>query len=89
LLNTNNGVFPEYIRGFLFTAFTLVIQMSLVNLSILALANAQLIYGIGISVVAVNTPSILGKYLVRPSGSVINSVGNTARSVRALLPRKR
>ena len=89
LLNTNNGVFPEYIRGFLFTAFTLVIQMSLVNLSILALANAQLIYGIGISVVAVNTPSILGKYLVRPSGSVINSVGNTARSVRALLPRRR
>ena len=89
LLNTNNGVFPEYIRGFLFTAFTLVIQMSLVNLSILALANAQLIYGIGISVVAVNTPSILSKYMVRPSGSVINSVGNTARSVRALLPRKR
>lgn len=89
LLNTDKGVFPEYLRGFLFTAFTLVIQMSLLNLSILCLANAQLIYGIGVSIMSVNTPSILSRYMVRPSGNPITSLGNTARSIRALLPRRR
>lgn len=34
LLNSDGGVFPDYIRSFLMTAFTLVIQLSLLNLSI-------------------------------------------------------
>ena len=87
LLNSDEGVFPEYIRNFLMTAFTLIVQLSLLNLSILALVNGHLIYGIAIAIVSVNTPMILNKYMIRPGGSVINSMGNTARSVRALMPR--
>jgi len=30
---------------------------------------------------------ILAKYMIKPGGSLINSAGNTARSVRALMPR--
>lgn len=89
LLNSDGGVFPDYIRSFLMTAFTLVIQLSLLNLSIVTLVNSQLIYGIAIAVVAVNTPMIMGKYMIKPSGSPINAIGNTARSMRALIPRGR
>ena len=89
LLNNDDGVFPEYIRGFLMTAFTLVIQLSLLNISIVTLMTNKLVYGIGIAVVAVNTPMIMGKYMVKPSGNPINAIGNTARSMRALIPRGR
>lgn len=87
LLNTDEGVFPEYIRSFLMTAFTLVVQLALLNLSILTLVNKHLIYGIAIAIVSVNTPMILGKYMIKPAGTVINSAGNTVRSIRTLIPR--
>lgn len=86
LLNSDNGVFSEYIRDFLLTAFTLVVQLALLNLSILSLVNGHLIYGIAIAIVSVNTPMMLGKFMIKPSGSLLNSVGTTARSIRALLP---
>ena len=89
LLNNDDGVFPDYIRSFLMTAFTLVIQLSLLNISIVTLMTNKLIYGIGIAIVAVNTPMIMGKYMVKPSGSPIHAIGNTARSMRALIPRGR
>lgn len=89
LLNSDDGVFPDYIRSFLMTAFTLVIQLSLLNISIVTLMTNKLIYGIGIAVVAVNTPMIMGKYMIKPSRSPIGAIGNTARSVRALIPRGR
>ncbi|MDO5555723.1 MAG: DUF6102 family protein [Clostridia bacterium] len=89
LLNSDNGVFPDYIRSFLMTAFTLVIQLSLLNLSIATLLMNKLIYGIAIAVVAVNTPMIMSKYMIKPTGSPINAMGNTARSMRALIPRGR
>ena len=89
LLNSDEGVFPEYVRGFLMTAFTLVVQLALVNLSILVMINGHLIYSIAIAITAVNTPMLLSKYLVRPNGSIINSAGNMARNLRALLPRRR
>ena len=85
LLNSDNGVFPEYVRSFLMTAFTVVIQLSLVNLSIVTLMMNKLIYGIAIAVVAVNTPMILSKYMVKPSASPIHALGSTARSMRALI----
>ena len=87
LLNTDEGVFPEYIRSFLMTAFTIVVQLALLNLSILTLVNKHLIYGIAIAIVSVNTPMILGKYMIKPAGTVINSAGNTVRSIRTLIPR--
>lgn len=89
LLHSDGGVFPDYIRTFLMTTFTLVIQLSLVNLSIVTLVMNKLVYGIAIAVVAVNTPMMMSKYMIRPSGSPINAIGNTARSMRALLPRGR
>ena len=89
LLNSDEGVFPEYIRGFLLTAFTLVTQLCMMNLSILVTINGHLIYAIAIAVVSVNTPTILGKYMIKPNGSIINSAGNTMRNLRALLPRRR
>ena len=89
LLNNDGGVFPDYIRSFLMTAFTLVIQLSLLNLSIVTLLTNKLIYGIAIAVVAVNTPMIMSKYMVKPSASPVHAIGNTARSMRALIPRGR
>ncbi len=86
LLNSDTGIFTEYVRDFLLTAFTLVVQLGLLNLSILALVNGHLIYGIAIAIVSVNTPMMLGKFMIRPNGSLINSMGNTARSIRALMP---
>lgn len=88
LLNSDGGVFPDYIRSFLMTAFTLVIQLSLLNLSIVTLVMNKLVYGIAIAVVAVNTPMIMSKYMIKPSANPINAIGNTARSVKALMPRK-
>ncbi|MCI8587231.1 MAG: hypothetical protein HFJ49_01300 [Clostridia bacterium] len=69
------------------TAFTLIVQLSLLNLSILTLINGHLVYGIAMAIMSVNTPIILSKYMIKPSGSIINSAGNTARSIRALMPR--
>ena len=89
LLNSDGGVFPDYIRSFLMTAFTIVIQLALLNVSILTLLTNKLIYGIAIAIVAVNTPMIMSKYMVKPSASPLHSIGNTARSMRALMPRGR
>lgn len=89
LLNSDGGVFPDYVRSFLMTAFTVVIQLALLNISILTLLTNKLIYGIAIAVVAVNTPMIMSKYMVKPSASPLHSIGNTARSMRALIPRGR
>lgn len=89
LLNNDGGVFPDYIRSFLMTAFTLIIQLSLLNLSIVTLLTNKLIYGIAIAVVAVNTPMIMSKYMIKPSASPVHAIGNTARSMRALIPRGR
>ena len=88
LLNSDGGVFPDYIRSFLMTAFTLVIQLSLLNLSIVTLVMNKLVYGIAIAVVAVNTPMIMSKYMIKTSANPINAIGNTARSMRALMNRK-
>ena len=88
LLNSDGGVFPDYIRSFLMTAFTLVIQLSLLNLSIVTLVMNKLVYGIAIAVVAVNTPMIMSKYMIKTSANPINAIGNTARAMRALMPRK-
>lgn len=87
LLNSDGGIFPDYIRSFLMTAFTLLIQLSLLNLSIVTLAMNKLIYGIAIAIVAVNTPMMLSKYMVRTATNPINSLGNTVRSMKALIPR--
>ena len=87
LLNSDGGVFPDYVRSFLMTAFTVVIQLTLLNISIATIMINKLIYGIAIAVVAVNTPSIMGKYMVKPSGSPLRALGNSARTMRALLPR--
>lgn len=89
LLNSDEGVFPDYIRSFVMTAFTVIIQLALLNLSIATLLMNKLIYGIAIAVVAVNTPMIMSKYMVKPSASPIHTIANTARSMRALLPRGR
>ena len=89
LLNSDGGVFPDYIRSFLMTAFTLVIQLSLLNLSIITLLTNKLVYGIAIAIVAVNTPMIMSKYMIKPSASPVHAIGNTARSMRALIPRRR
>lgn len=87
LLNSDGGVFPDYVRSFLMTAFTLVIQLALLNVSIITLLTNKLIYGIAIAVVAVNTPMIMSKYMIKPSSSPLHSIGNTARSIKALIPR--
>lgn len=71
------------------TAFTLVAQLTLMNLSILVIINGHLIYAIAIAIISVNTPMLLGKYMVKPNGSIINSAGNTMRNLRALFPRGR
>jgi len=89
LLNSDGGVFPDYIRSFLMTAFTIVIQLALLNVSILTLLTNKLIYGIAIAIVAVNTPMIMSKYMVKPSASPVHAIGNTARSMRALMSRGR
>lgn len=89
MLNSDGGVFPEYTRGFLMTAFTLIVQLALMNISILVTINGHLIYAIAIAITSVNTPMLLSKYLVRPNGSIVNSAGNTVRNLRALLPRRR
>ena len=89
LLNSDGGVFPEYVRAFLMTAFTLVVQLALMYFSILVTINGHLIYAFAIAMISVNTPMILSKYLVRPNGSIINSAGNTMRNLRALTPRLR
>ena len=89
LLNSDGGVFPDYVQSFLMTAFTLVIQLALLNVSIITLLTNKLIYGIAIAVVAVNTPMIMSKYMIKPSSSPLHSIGNTARSMRALIPRGR
>ena len=80
LLNSDGGVFPDYVQSFLMTAFTLVIQLALLNVSIITLLTNKLIYGIAIAVVAVNTPMIMSKYMVKPSSNPLHSIGNTPPS---------
>ena len=84
LLNTDKGVFPMYCKKFLLNAFTLVVQLTLLHLSILIFANGHIIYGIAFGTMSVNTPALLNEFMIKPQGNVINTTGNVARSIRAL-----
>jgi len=80
LLNSDKGAFGTYIKEFVQNAFTVIVQLALVNFSILLMANGHVIYAIAFSIVALRTPQTLSKFL-----SINNHSGSAIAKTSQLL----
>lgn len=68
LLNSDGGIFSNYIKKFLQNAFSVIIQLSLVNLSVLLVVNGHIIYAICTAIMAVRSPRMLQEIMISSSG---------------------
>lgn len=83
LLDSDKGVFAPYMKKFFMNAFTVLVQVVLVKLSLMIMGEGHIFYSIAICLVAMKTPKFLQEFmLVSGSGGVMNTVYHTSRMVQ-------
>lgn len=68
LLNSDGGVFPNYIKKFLQNAFSVIVQLSLVNMSMIIMDKGHLIYAICFAIMAIRSPHMIQELTISSSG---------------------
>lgn len=68
LLDSDKGVFAPYLKRLLIIAFTAVIQIFLLRLSILLISTSHLIWGLAMCITAINTPKSLSEFMFAYGG---------------------
>lgn len=69
LLNADKGVFKGYMQKFIKVAFTVIVQLTLLRLSIQLIANAHVIIAFAVSSMSLKTPSLLSEFLTTYGGT--------------------
>ncbi|MBP3801048.1 MAG: hypothetical protein J6I85_03320 [Clostridia bacterium] len=88
LINSDGGAFTGYIKKFMQNTFTVIIQVILVQLAILLMANGQMIYAIATGLVATRTPAMLNEFMISSSaGKIMPKVSSGARTITHLVRR--
>ena len=88
LINSDGGAFTGYIKKFIQNTFTVIIQVILVQLAILLMANGQMIYAIATGLVATRTPAMLNEFMISSSaGKIMPKVSSGARTITHLVRR--
>ena len=69
LLNADRGVFKGYMQQFVKVAFTVIVQLTLLRLSMTLLVNAHGIIALATSSLAMKTPGLLSQFLTTYGGT--------------------
>lgn len=69
LLNADKGAFKGYMQQFVKVAFTVIVQLTLLRLSITLLVNAHGIIALATSSLAMKTPGLLSQFLTTYGGT--------------------
>lgn len=88
LLNADGGVFRGYIQQFIKVAFTVIVQLTLLRLSITFLLSTHIILALATSTMALKTPGILSQFLITyggtdgRAGKIVHNVGIVASMMK-------
>lgn len=90
LLNSDGGMFPTYVKKFIQNAFSVIVQLSLVNMSMIIMEQGHLIYAICFGLMAIRSPHMIQELTIASGGLGIGaSAGRIAeRSISRLIRRK-
>ena len=82
-MNANGGAFKGYIQKFINNAFTIIIQLLLMQFSILLLNGGHFVLAFTVSSIALKTPQMLSEFMVTAgqSGGVQGKINTVTRIV--------
>ncbi len=81
LLNANQGAFKGYVQKFINNAFTIIIQLLLVQFAIILLNGGHFILAFTASSIALRTPAMLQEFMVSAGGGSTSGKVNTVSRV--------
>ena len=81
LLNTNQGAFKGYIQKFINNAFTIIVQLLLVQFAIILLNGGHFVLAFTASSIALRTPAMLQEFMISAGGGSTSSKVNTVSRV--------
>lgn len=87
LLDSNKGIFAPFIKKFLQSAFTVIIQIILAKIVILLISSSQLIMSVAVLLVALRTPKFLQEFMIL-SGNGTSGISNTIHTVSKVIELK-
>jgi hypothetical protein len=82
LIDNDKGIFAPYMKKFFMNAVTVLIQITLVKLSLTVMVLGNAFYALAIVFVAMRTPKFLQEFMLSASGaggSITNTVYHTSR----------
>lgn len=83
LLNSDGGAFNGYVKKFISNAFTVIVQLALLQFAILLLNNAHLVLALSTVMIANRTPHLLREFMETSGGnsSLGTKVSTTTRTI--------
>ena len=81
LLNANQGAFKGYVQKFINNAFTIIIQLLLVQFAIILLNGGHFVLCFVTSNIALKTPQMLQEFMITSGSSNASSKINTVTRV--------
>jgi len=85
LIDSDKGIFAPYMKKFFMNAATVLIQITLIKLSMVVLLMGHPFYGLAMVFVAMRTPKFLQEFMIHmggTGGSVVNTIYHTSRLVQ-------
>ena len=82
LIDSDKGIFAPYLKKFFMNAATVLIQITLVKLSLTVILLGNPFYALAIAFVAMRTPKFLQEFMLQmggAGGSVVNTIYHTSR----------
>ena len=85
LIDNDKGIFAPYMKKFFMNAATVLIQITLIKLSLTVMIMGNPFYSLAMVFVAMRTPKFLQEFMVQmggAGGSIINTVYHTSRLIQ-------
>ena len=82
LIDADKGIFAPYMKKFFMNAATVLIQITLVKLSLTVMIMGNCFYALAVVFVAMRTPKFLQEFILNAGGtggSVVNTIYHTSR----------
>ena len=94
LLNSDGGAFNGYVKKFISNAFTVIVQLALLQFAILLMNNAHLILSLSTVMIANRTPHMLREFMETSGGntglgSKVSTATRTVSSFKNIISKGR
>ena len=81
LLNSDGGAFNGYIKKFISNAFTIIVQLMLMQFSIILLNKYHFVLALSTSTIALRTPHMLQEFMQKAGGGCTSGKIATATRI--------